>query len=188
MSGDDTQSMDHIYANIAGASNRILLKYQGAVTAEVIDSMLAITMHRLERIEPNINMQKKVYTILMECAQNLCLHVEKNMEDLHLDPSCGYLSLEGIRSGYQVISANFVSCQKINSLVNLLEHINSQKTTEDLKKLYNQVMINRTFGVKGGGGLGLIDVARRSTGKLNYSLDAVNNKYSFFTLNVTITR
>lgn len=70
----------------------------------------------------------------------------------------------------------------------MLECINAQKTNDDLKKLYNEVMANKIFGARGGGGLGLIDVARKSTGKLNYSMDTINNHYSFFTLNVAIKK
>jgi len=41
---------------------------------------------------------------------------------------------------------------------------------------------------KGGGGLGLIDIARRSGQKLQYKIREIDNDYSFFTLTVKISK
>ena len=41
---------------------------------------------------------------------------------------------------------------------------------------------------KGGGGLGLIDIARRSGEKLQYKIREIDKDYSFFTLTVKISK
>ena len=38
---------------------------------------------------------------------------------------------------------------------------------------------------KGGAGLGIIDLARKSGNKLNYEFNKVSNEYSFFCLTIT---
>lgn len=167
---------------------QLCLKYQGAITPQVVDPLLTMVLHRLESIEPNINIQKKVYSILMECAQNICLHVNEYSEGLEWDTTCGYLSVECNQDAYQVISGNFISNEKREALTSILEKINNLETPEELKNLYNKVISNHVFGANGGGGLGLIDVARKSTGKLNYSFDTLNSNYSFFTLNIVIKK
>lgn len=167
----------------------ILLKYHGAVTSEVIDPFLAVVQHRLECIEPNLNLQKKVYSILMECAQNISVHTDYDQkEGSMVKGPCGYLSVESTHDGYQIISANCVLNAKRNELEDTLKSINNLDTPEDLKSLYNKVISNKACRIRGGAGLGLIDVARKSTGKLNYSFDVMNDDYSFFTLNVAIKK
>ena len=169
-------------------SGGILLKYQGAMTEEVIHPLLMVVQHRLECIEPDINLQKKVYSIMMECAQNIYLHADSTSGNGKLDTSLSHLSLESNKEGYSIISANFVCNGKRTDLINILENINNLKTPQELKNLYNNVMINKSFSSKGGGGLGLIDVARKTTGKLNYTFDNLINDYSFFTLHIEIKK
>ena len=41
---------------------------------------------------------------------------------------------------------------------------------------------------KGGGGLGFIDIAKKSGEKLKYSIKELDTTYSFFTLTVKITQ
>ena len=41
---------------------------------------------------------------------------------------------------------------------------------------------------KGGGGLGLIDIARRSGSKLDYNIREISDSFSFFTLTVKILK
>jgi hypothetical protein len=44
------------------------------------------------------------------------------------------------------------------------------------------------MSAKGGGGLGMIDIARKSGQKLEYSFMSLDNHSSFFTLKVKIAR
>jgi len=40
---------------------------------------------------------------------------------------------------------------------------------------------------KGGGGLGMIDIARKSGQKLDFNFLPVNNNFSFFSLNIKVS-
>jgi hypothetical protein len=179
--------MSELTSDVLGSSG-ILLKYNGTITTEVVDSLLTVALHRLERIEKDITVRKKVYSILMECSQNLCLHIDRTSQSKKTDTSVVCLSLESDEQGYRIVSSNYISNDHVDSLLGALEEINNQKNQHSLKVLYNRVMTNNRYSEKGGGGLGLIDVARKSTGKLNYSFDKFDNDYSFFTLRVIIKK
>jgi hypothetical protein len=43
------------------------------------------------------------------------------------------------------------------------------------------------MSLKGGGGLGMIDIARKTGEKIGYNFLEIDNKVSFFTLNIKIT-
>jgi hypothetical protein len=47
---------------------------------------------------------------------------------------------------------------------------------------------NGELSEKGGGGLGLIDIAKKSRNKLQYSFREIDEDYSFFTLTVKILK
>jgi hypothetical protein len=166
----------------------ILLTYRGAITFEVVDALLSIALHRLELIEQNVTVRKKVYSILMECAQNLCLHVDVYTGASSIDTSSVYLNVESDDNCYYITSANFVQNLKLNTLTDLLQDIEGRKTIDDLRKLYNEIITNKHYSSKGGGGLGFIDMAIKSNGGLTYSFDKINDDYSFFTLNIKIKR
>ncbi|MGE3825971.1 MAG: DUF6272 family protein, partial [Bacteroidia bacterium] len=65
------------------------------------------------------------------------------------------------------------------------ERINSM-TSEELKTLYKEILNNDQLSSKGGGGLGMIDIARKTGEKLNFNFVEINNKYSFFSLNIKV--
>jgi len=52
--------------------------------------------------------------------------------------------------------------------------------------LYKQVLTNGQVSDKGGGGLGIIDIAKKSGEKLDYGFMPVDDFNSFFSLNVSI--
>ena len=58
---------------------------------------------------------------------------------------------------------------------------------EELKDYYKQVLNNGEMSLKGGGGLGMIDIARKTGQKLHYNFQNIDNKVSFFSLNIKIT-
>jgi hypothetical protein len=50
------------------------------------------------------------------------------------------------------------------------------------------VLNNGEMSLKGGGGLGMIDIARKTGEKLEYNFLEIDNKVSFFTLNIKVTQ
>ena len=68
-----------------------------------------------------------------------------------------------------------------------IDYINSLNRDE-LKAYYKEVLNNGELSEKGGGGLGLIDIAKKSRNKLQYSFREIDEDYSFFTLTVKILK
>jgi hypothetical protein len=72
-------------------------------------------------------------------------------------------------------------------LRNWLDQINAV-SKDELRELYKKILNNEQFSEKGGGGLGFIDIARKSGQKLNYSFKAVNDNVSFFSFQINIPK
>ena len=57
---------------------------------------------------------------------------------------------------------------------------------DELKDMYKFILNHQRLSEKGGGGLGLVDIARKTGNKLDYNFNSYNDKYSFFNLDVYI--
>ena len=53
--------------------------------------------------------------------------------------------------------------------------------------MYKFILNHQKLSAKGGGGLGLVDIARKTGNKLSYQFQNFNNAYYFFNLDITIT-
>ncbi len=173
--------------------NSISLSFKGNVSVELVDSLLMIISDRLESIESNLNIRKKVYGVMLECLQNLTSHIEKNEVEtneeivINYDSGSVLFMIDTNVDCYEVITANYVANEKVEQLVKSLEEINSLDN-DQLKQLYNKTLKNKTFSDKGGAGLGFIDIARRSNQKLNYSFTPIDKENTFFSLQISINK
>lgn len=169
--------------------NNIMLSFKGEVTFDLIDSILKIIESRLDKMEDDRKTMKKVYNILVECLQNLCHHVDS----VELDESLSNMNRTAIliifsdEDAYHVVTGNYIQNENVTPLKSWLDQINSN-TKDQLRELYKKILNNEQFSAKGGGGLGFIDIARKSGQKLLYNFQPVNTKYSFFSFQINIPK
>jgi hypothetical protein len=91
-----------------------------------------------------------------------------------------------LEKGYSIITGNYILNENISALKNRLDEVNSLNKDE-LKEYYKKVLNNGEMSLKGGGGLGMIDIARKTGEKLEYNFLEIDNKVSFFTLNIKVS-
>lgn len=161
--------------------------YKGGISFDIIDSFVSIILKRLDEIEKDINIKKRVFSVLLECSQNLCIHKEEDeRHSSKYDTASVYFSIEKIDGAYKITTGNFIKNAKIDKLKGILDEVNSHQSPESLKGLYNTILTNKNFSDKGGGGLGLIDIARKSSSKLLYSFFPIDGTFSFYSLSVNV--
>ena len=88
---------------------------------------------------------------------------------------------------YSIFTGNHILNENINGLKARLDEVNSL-SKEELKEYYKKVLNNGEMSLKGGGGLGMIDIARKTGEKLEYDFLEIDNKVSFFTLNIIVSQ
>ncbi|MFT4543999.1 MAG: hypothetical protein ACI9UR_001228 [Bacteroidia bacterium] len=168
-------------------SNKVVLSFKGDVTSELMTSILQIIEQRMDERNEAPKLKKKVYNVLVECLQNLYHHIDevpcetgKNGKDRS---AIFMISLNS--KGYSITTGNYIQTDRKPSFENRLDRINSLGRDE-LKQLYKDVLNSEGRSEKGGGGLGMIDIARKTGKKLNYYFDPLNDEYSFFSLNINV--
>jgi hypothetical protein len=168
--------------------NNIMLAFKGEVTFDLVNSVLKIMEDRLDKIEGNLKTKRKVYNVLVECLQNLCHHLdETEIDETNPHSRTALLLIQSDSKEYDVVTGNYVLNHRIEGLKERLDEINSV-SKEELRELYKKILNNDQFSEKGGAGLGFIDIARKSGQKLNYHFQEINDKYSFFSLQILISK
>jgi len=167
----------------------VLLAYKGSITSDLISNVLESVESKLDDLNETSKIRKKVYNVLVESLQNLYHHVDNLPEDLiaDLESKFGVLVIKRVGDGvYRITTGNFVNSAKIRILKDKIEKINSL-TRDELKDMYKFILNHQKLSAKGGGGLGLVDIARKTGHKLEYSFENFNNEYYFFDLNIIVS-
>ena len=94
--------------------------------------------------------------------------------------------MKKVENGYRIITGNFVLGDNLEKLEEKIKRIN-RSTQEEIRELYKFILNHQRISAKGGGGLGLVDIARKTGNKLDYRFIKYNDKFSFFFLNILVT-
>lgn len=169
---------------------RVMLSFKGTLTPELVTALLGLVERKMEAIEPDGRSRKRVFNVVMECLQNLYHHngrmaAGNGQAERTIDPH-GVVMIAKADAGYSVLTGNFMAGSDVDRLKEHLDKINSLPQ-EGLRDLYKETLANGRFSPHGGGGLGMIDIARKSGGKLEYGFVPYDENNAFFSLNVNVT-
>src|SRR3989339_102687 len=158
--------------------------YRGHFDQNITDNILLLTESNLEKEEQSSKVRKRIYSIMVEGLQNITRHQEDSEEASH--EYFGIFVIQKKEDKYYITTGNVADNANIDTLKRLLEKINSLEK-DALKDYYKEVLEEGSLSNKGGAGLGLIDMARKSGNKLIYDFVDVNEKYSYFYLQTVPT-
>lgn len=168
--------------------DNILLSFKGDITAELLTSILQIIESKMDNMQEEPKMKKKVYIVLVELLQNLYHHMDDPSLQAGSSSEASRTAIFMIgkeQNHYNVITGNYIKNDKVTGLKKKMDEINSLPP-EELKEHYKKILNNGQMSDKGGGGLGMVDIARRTGKPLYYEFTPINDGYSFFTLNIVI--
>tara|TARA_B100000809_G_scaffold259966_1_gene305997 strand:+ start:594 stop:1106 length:513 start_codon:yes stop_codon:yes gene_type:complete len=163
----------------------IMLSFKGEVTSDLLTSILQIMESKMETLEEPPKIKKKVYNILVECLQNLYHHLDDDDFKTKINEKSALFMIRKEGGEYSIMTGNFISNNNVELMKDRLDRINGMDKA-GLKFYYKEVLNNGEMSAKGGGGLGMIDIARKSGKKLDYTFDKIDEEYSFFSLNIKV--
>ncbi len=161
-------------------SQQSVFCYRGVFNEEFTSTIIDISEGANFRSEINVN--RKVSFLLVECFQNIIKHGENHSEVQ--ERSEGIFSYRLGPNGFIINSINPILQQDKPTLKHLVDEINS-KDSKELKELYIRKLSENQLTEKGGAGLGLIELARKSGQKLLYQFEDVREDISLFHQQVT---
>lgn len=153
--------------------------YRGRFDQNITDNILSLSENKLEKEEQSSKIKKRVYSILVECLQNITRHQDDAKDET--THGLGLFVLQKKEENYYITTGNLIENTNIETIKKLIEKINGLEKDE-LKQYYKEVLEEGSLSDKGGAGLGLIDMARKSGNKLLYEFRPVGPHYSYFYL------
>lgn len=161
--------------------------YRGLFTQNITDSILSLTENNLESVGESSKVKKRVFSIMVECLQNVTRHQTPESVEAISPEQSGIFVIQTKDNAYQITSGNVIESHAIPHLLDLIEKINGLEKVE-LKEYYKKILEEGSISDKGGAGLGLIEMARKSGNKLHYDFKKINEDISYFYLHTAISK
>ncbi len=181
-----TIDLDNIYKQLH--KKNTLCSYKGVLNSELIEQNLNEIEEKLSNEERKI--KRKAYYVSVETIQNLFHHSEtqkKDIEGIDTDQKFSMFVFSKLKEDYfELSTGNFISKKTMQFLKSRIGQLNFLEKDE-LRILYKRILNNEEFSEKGGGGLGMIDILRKTGNKYEYNFIKHSEDLYFFTLTIKIT-
>jgi hypothetical protein len=177
--------INEYYSKLNGGD--VLMAFKGSISSELISNVLEVVESRMDEYSESSKIRKKVYNVLVESLQNLYHHIEVLPKEMQksFDDKFGILVVSRLDDRYKITTGNFIGQEKVDVLRNKIDKINSM-SRDELKDMYKFILNHQRLSEKGGGGLGLVDIARKTGNRLDYTFEKYDDAYYFFNLDVFI--
>lgn len=160
--------------------DHLMFVYRGIVTNENSVPLVMLIDREMENAQYGLAGRRRIFMFLVESLQNVAKHSDP--------PEMTNMSMvvySKVDSGYTVTTGNVISIDNIADLKRRLDEINKLKPDE-IRAAYRQMLSNSALSNKGGAGLGLIEMVKKTGNKLDYDFIRLNNKLSYFILSKTV--
>lgn len=137
-----------------------------------------------ESVKKNRHLLKRLSYFTIECFQNVIRHGHAVNKD-RLKMTKGMFAYINGANSVSVCTSNEVPIEHALSFEEKLKDLKTLSSNE-LKKLYVETLDTRKISDAGGAGLGLIDILRKTKGKVNFEFTPEINGWSNFMFETTV--
>jgi hypothetical protein len=172
-----TSKVNAIKAAYATSDRKIIVAHTGELDQDKVNTISTLVETQMEYLGVSKSAVKKIFNIVIETLQNICLHGEKDNNGYQMT----YFLIGKNQNAYTIFSGNIVAntvVEKLNKRLNAIRSLNDS----DLKKQYMEVLSNGELSAKGGAGLGFLTIALKSGNNLDFEFQTLNRDYSLFSL------
>ncbi|HAN77583.1 MAG TPA: hypothetical protein DCQ31_07320 [Bacteroidales bacterium] len=157
--------------------------YRGVFNSEMTDHVIDLAETNIMDANETATVRKKVYNIIVESLQNIAKHQAEDAESLLT--STAIFAVQRKNNNYYITTGNQINADTVIGLKSRLDMINSL-SKDELRDFYKARLTSGEISSKGGAGLGLIDMARKSGSKLLYDFKILNDVHALFYLHSKI--
>ncbi|MDD2278740.1 MAG: SiaB family protein kinase [Bacteroidales bacterium] len=162
--------------------NGFSLVYLGEFSHQITKMFTSMAESDMEKQSEEKSVQRRVYHVMVETLQNMNKHSDEIKER---NIGSGLFIIGKKDETYYIITSNVVAKSRKDALENSLITVNNA-SKEELKEMYKKQIKEGKLSAKGGAGLGLIDIARKTGETLNYQFLQLDDDNYFFILKVEI--
>ena len=140
--------------------DRLMFVYRGVVTNQNSEALLLLLEKEMEQSAFGFVGRKRLFMFVLESLQNVSRH--SVIEDTEMMSLVVYSKK---KEGYTVTTANVIDRKDEPELREQLDLLNRLEAPE-IRKLYREKLSTADFSSKGGAGLGLIEMAKKTGNRL----------------------
>lgn len=166
------------------ASSGFPLIYKGEINHQIMRSFAFMANRKIVELNLSTSTRKRVFHVMIECLQNVTKHSD-DFDQNDKQVGNGLFIVGQNKDSFYVVTGNLVRNEKIKGLEERFIAINQANAVE-LKEIFLKQMMEGKMNDKGGAGLGLIDIARKSGRKLYYHFVPYDDQRHYFLLAVSI--
>jgi hypothetical protein len=159
----------------------VLVSFSGELGDHITESLLVLCERAVSATGSPRKRTKRAGQVLIESLQNVARHGW--VDDDGQTPF--FMALEYTPLGFQLQTGNIVDFDMASELRHRLAKVNGMNR-EELRKAYVERLCQGELSERGGAGLGLISMAKRSEGPLNYQFSEFGQGLFLFSLSVLI--
>ncbi|WHH58517.1 SiaB family protein kinase [Petroclostridium sp. X23] len=165
----------------------ILISFSGRFSQGIIEELGEAIQKHMEAQDTPKSDVFNVFAVFIEQTQNIKNYtsLKQGSEGYDRISNSGIVSIGKSDSGYFIWSGNMVENADSTALIDKLEYVKKLDKNE-LKKLYKEQMKKDVLPDSMGAGVGLIEMARKASRPLEYSVEKIDDKFSFFELRVIV--
>lgn len=159
----------------------LLFSHFGDFSQPKVDSTLKLIESSILEAGDKRQTMRRINSVLIELLQNTSLHAAKDGNGrMH-----AYLIVSRSKAGYQIYSGNLILKNDIPRLESKLSEIVSMDKNA-LRKQFIETLCNEDFTHKGGAGLGLLTIAKRSKDSVHYSIHSIDDLFGYFQMEISM--
>ena len=164
----------------------IQICFNGPLTHSIIEELGMAVRRYLENETPGTEKMMDIFSVYIEQTQNVRNYARKK-QSAETSTLYNTITLTIGRQGeqYVVVSGNVIDLADVSPLVAKIEQLRILDAA-GLKALYKEQRRKPLTDEASGAGLGLIDMARKTSQPLEYQVQPVNDKTAFFTLQAVV--
>jgi hypothetical protein len=153
--------------------DHLCLYYQGEIQDAITAQLIALNDEAASKQEKGSVLKRKVAFVIAECFQNMIRHQEvpEIWNSTNYKPAM--FALRQRMDTYHIASANLVKNEQVETLIWYLKEL-VRHDEEALRSLYCKLLPKEGLSEKGGAGLGLLELARKSNQQFAYDFRHIN--------------
>jgi len=159
---------------------RLMFVYRGIVTNINSISLLMLLEKEMEYSDFGFVGRKRLFMFVLESLQNISRHSNKEQHSI-----MSLVTYSKTPEGYTVTTGNIMDKSHVPELRKRLREIN-KLNPEEVKTYYRQMLDASKISDKGGAGLGLIEMAKKTGNKLDFDFIKVDDQNYYYVLSKTV--
>ena len=171
----------------------IHIMYSGPMWDDGIKGITSMVKVQLEGEDLPSSAAKSIFSVFVEQVTNILMYSaeKERFSPAAQDPadiSTGMLLLGQKEKKYFIQTGNAIKSDSSKLIKDRIDHLNLMDKKE-LRQYYKEkIRLENDNPISKGGGLGLIEIAKRATAPIMYTIEPVKEDLSYFTMLVEIAK